>query len=152
MAVSGEIAGDFTPCKVLLCDSNSLGYQIEFPMPCCPQLSASQRLLQPSKFDVGREGLEGRNLRAWHERSLPYHPCALPRASPANPLLHPVQIHHAILQVSVRSNTLLYGTHDLSVEELHLGSGRYCWDCDIAPPIFLANPSRLKKAGTWPAK
>mmetsp|Transcript_6461 Transcript_6461/g.18040 ORF Transcript_6461/g.18040 Transcript_6461/m.18040 type:complete len:664 (-) Transcript_6461:62-2053(-) len=55
-------------------------------------------------------------------------------------------------KVSVRSSTLLYGTHDLSLEEQHLGSGRYCWDCDMAPPIFLANPSRLKKAGTWPSK
>lgn len=58
------------------------------------------------------------------------------------------------MEVSVEEGTLLYGARDLTTEELHLdpASGRNCWDCDMTPQVFLANPRLLRQAGSWPTK
>jgi hypothetical protein len=57
-------------------------------------------------------------------------------------------------QVSIESNTLLYGARDLDEEELSFQrrAGALCQRCDIAPTIFLANPMRLREAGSWPVR
>jgi len=56
--------------------------------------------------------------------------------------------------VSIESNTLLYGARDLDEEELSFQrrAGALCQRCDIAPTIFLANPMRLREAGSWPVR